>query len=155
MNKLSFSRNFLILFLVSSFGMSACTKDLEAVINGTATSSALEQYFESNVLNQNFIITLAVNNGADITTNYNGYIFKMMKTTFYQGPAQVTKGSSVYTGSWSSNNDYSKLVITLPASPADFVFLTREWRFTKKLLPQLELAPWGSAEPVVLHLLRQ
>ena len=155
MHKLSFSRNFLILFFVSLFGMSSCSKELEDVINGTGTSSALEQYFETNILNRDFIVTLATNNGTNITANYNGYVFKMLKTTFYQGPAQVTKGSTVYTGSWSSNNDYSKLVITLPSTPVEFVFLTREWKFTKKLPPQLELAPWGTTEPIVLHLLRQ
>ena len=49
----------------------------------------------------------------------------------------------------------SKLVITLPTTPSIFVFLNREWRFTKKALPEMELAPWGTTEPLVLHMLRQ
>lgn len=124
-------------------------------MNATGTSSILEQFFEANVLNKNFVISLATNNGVDISANYNGYVFKMLKTDYYHGPAQVTKGSNTYTGTWSSNSDYSKLVITLPSTPSEFIFLNREWKFTKKNPPQLELAPWGTTEPLVLHMLQQ
>ena len=155
MNKVLYLRNRVFLFLISSIFFISCAKDLQDAVNGTGTSSILEQYFEANVLNQPFIINLATNNGVDITSNYNGYVFKMLKTDYYHGPAQVTKGTSTYTGTWSSNSDYSKLVITLPTTPSEFVFLTREWKFTKKNPPQLELAPWGSTEPLVLHMLRQ
>lgn len=155
MNKISSLRNQFSLLLISVFIFSSCAKDLQNAVNGTGTSSALEQYFEANVLNQPFIINLATNNGVDITSQYNGYIFKMLKTDFYHGPVEVTKGTSTYTGTWSSNSDYSKLVITLPTTPSEFVFLNREWRFTKKNPPQLELAPWGTTEPLVLHMLKQ
>ncbi len=148
-------RNLSLLLLSFTFCFSSCTKDFQDVVNGTATSSALEQYFEANFLNQNFVITLASDNGTDITSKYSGYTFKMLKTDFYHGPAQATKGANVYTGTWSSNNDYSKLVITLPNMPPELVFLNREWRFTKKAPPVLELAPWGSTEPLVLHMLKQ
>lgn len=155
MNKIPFLRNYFILFLIIVLGVSSCSKKLEDVVNGTGTNPLLEQYFETNILNQNFIINYASNNGTDITANYNGYLFKMLKTDYYHGPAQVIKGANTYTGTWSSNSDYSKLVITLPSTPSELIFLTREWRFTKKALPQMELAPWGSTEPLVLHMLRQ
>ena len=155
MNIFSTLRNPVIILFISSLSFISCGKELQDAVNGTGTSSMLEQYFETNVLNQPFIINLAMNNGVDITANYNGYVFKMLKTDYYHGPAQVTKGSNTYTGTWSSNSDYSKLVITLPTTPSEFVFLNREWRFTKKNPPQLELAPWGSLEPLVLHMLKQ
>jgi hypothetical protein len=154
MTKISYLRNqFLILIFFVCF--SSCHKDLQNAVNGTGTSPLLEQYFEANVLNQPFIINLATNNGVDITGSYNGYVFKMLKTDYYHGPAQATKGTTTYTGTWSSNSDYSKLVITLPTSPSEFVFLNREWKFTKKNPPQLELAPWGTTEALVLHMLKQ
>jgi len=68
---------------------------------------------------------------------------------------QAIKNGVTYTGTWSSNDDYSKLVITLPNPPSEFSFLSREWRFTSKNLPTLELAPWGSTDPIVLHMRRQ
>lgn len=155
MYKFSSLRNYFLLSLISIFCFTSCSKELQDAVNGTGTSSILEQYFESNILNKNFIINLATNNGVDITSNYNGYIFKMLKTDYYHGPVQVTKGTNTYAGTWSSNSEYSKLVITLPGTPAEFVFLTREWKFTKKSPPQLELAPWGTTEPLVLHMLQQ
>lgn len=123
----------------------------------TATNDGtpLEKYFEDNVLNRDFTVNFASDNGVDLTSNYNGYLFKMTKTDYYHGPAEARIGTTSYLGTWSSNDDYSKLVITLPATPAPFVFLSREWRFTSKALPQLKLAPWGSADPLVLHMLRQ
>lgn len=157
MNNLYLRRNFSILFLSFIIGFSSCkkTQDLLNAAAGTGTSSVLEKYFEDNFLNQNFIITLATNNGADLTSNYNGYTFKLLKTDFYHGPMQATKGSTTLTGTWSSNSDYSKLIISLPSMPSELVFLTREWRFTKKAPPVLELAPWGTTEPIVLHMLKQ
>jgi len=155
MYKIPSLRNYFLLLLISAFIFTSCSKDLQNAVNGTGTSTILEQYFETNVLNQNFTINLATNNGVDLTANYNGYLFKMMKTDFYHGPAQITRGTTVYTGTWSTNTDYSKLVITLPNTPSEFVFLNREWRFTKKALPQMELAPWGNTELLVLHMLRQ
>ena len=155
MNKISsFRRSVLGLFL-AVFCFTSCSKELQNAVNGTGTSTLLEQYFEANVLNQNFIINLATDNGVDITAKYAGYTFKMLKTDYYHGPTEVTKGTTVYAGTWSSNTDYSKLVITLPSTPSEFVFLTREWRFTKKAFPQMELAPWGTTEPLVLHMIKQ
>lgn len=155
MNRIISSRNYFLLFLIPVLCFTSCSKELQNAVNGTGTSSVLEKYFEDNVLNQNFTISLATNNGVDLTANYSGYLFKMMKADYYNGPCTATKGSTVYTGTWSSNSDYSKLVITLPSSPSEFVFLNREWKFTKKALPQMELAPWGTLEPLVLHMLRQ
>jgi hypothetical protein len=156
MNKFPSLKDLLSCFLIFVCCLTiSCSKELKEVLAGTGTNPLLEQYFEENVLNKNFIINYASNNGVEITSLYSGYTFKMMKTDYYHGPAQVTSGTNVYTGTWSSNSDYSKLVITLPSTPIEFVFLNREWKFTKKALPQMELAPWGATDPLVLHMLRQ
>jgi len=155
MNKILSLSKSILFFFIAVFCFTSCSKELQNAVNGTGTSTILEQYFEANVLNQNFLINSATDNGTDITANYNGYTFKMLKTDYYHGPAQATKGANTYTGTWSSNSDYSKLVITLPNTPSEFVFLNREWRFTKKAFPQMELAPWGTTEPLVLHMIKQ
>lgn len=113
-----------------------------------------QDYFESNVLNRDFKVKLATNNGVDLTTQYSGYLFKLIKNTVYDGPLTATNGIIGFTGTWSCNEDYSKLVISLPSTPVEFIFLNREWKFTKKTLPVLELAPWGTIEPIVLHMER-
>jgi hypothetical protein len=128
----------------------ACKKSSDSTNN-----ALLEQYFETNILNSNFTVSLAEDSSIDITSDYTGEVFVLLKTDFYHGPLQATKGGIIYTGSWSSNSDYSQLIITLPDPPAEFAFLTRSWRFTSKNIPTMELAPWGSTAPIVLHMTRQ
>jgi hypothetical protein len=151
MIKISIQKIFLPIILSVYFF--SCKKIEASLVADQAT--AFEKYFESSILNQNFIVILASTNGTDITSNYKGYQFMMLKTDYYHGPIQVTKDATTFTGTWSSNEDYSKLVITLPTAPPEFIFLTREWRFTGKNLPQLDLSPWGTNDPFVLHILRQ
>jgi hypothetical protein len=129
----------------------SCKKSIPA----EAQQTVLEQYFEQNILNRDFTVHYAVDNSSDLTAQYNGYLFKLLKSTLLNGPMTATKGAVTYNGSWSCNDDYSKLVITLPIAPSEFNFLTREWKFTKKAVPIMELAPWGSLEPKVLHMERQ
>lgn len=126
-------RILLLLLLMSGFSMS-CHKN--------APDSILEEFFEENILDQTFVISFANNDGNDITTDYMGYQFVLKKGDYYQGPLLVTKGSEQYSGTWSSNSDYSQLIIVLPNPPDKFVFLSRKWRFTSKNLPVLKFAPW-------------
>lgn len=119
--------------------------------------NTLQAYFETNILNKDFVVDLAKDGSTDKTSEYSGYTFILTKTTSYlDGPMTGTKGSQVYTGTWSSNDDYSKLTISLtsPSTPAEFIFLNRSWRFTKKDLPVMQLAPWGSTDPKVLYMRR-
>ena len=136
-------------FFLLLFG-SACKKYTDPNNN-----AIVEKYFESDVLNKNFTVSLATDSSIDITSDYAGEIFVLLKTDYYHGDLQATKGGVVYTGSWSCNSDYSQLIITLPNPPVEFAFLSRAWRFTSKNLPTMQLAPWGSNAPIVLHMSRQ
>ena len=139
-----------IAFAVLLLLLSSCSKEALAQQN----RSILEQYFEDNILNRDFTVHLATDNGLDLTAQYSGYKFKLIKNTLLQGPLTAITGSTTYTGTWICNEDYSKLVITLPTANAVFDFISREWRFTKKAVPIMELAPWGTTEPKVLHMER-
>jgi len=118
-----------------------------------------EQYFETNILNRDFRVKLATDSGKDITSEYTGYTFKLLKNTYYQGPMTATMNSNpavIYDGTWSTNEDFSKLVITLSELPVpkEFIFLNRQWKFIKKAIPVMELAPWGTIDPKILHMER-
>jgi hypothetical protein len=130
---------------------SSCGKD---GIVQQQQQNILQQYFEENILNRDFTVHLATDNGNEITPQFSGYTFKLLKNTLVSGQMTAIMGTTTYTGSWSCNEDYSKLVISLPATVPAFSFLTREWKFTKKAIPTMELAPWGTTEPDVLHMLR-
>ena len=146
-------RFFIALAFASALLLSSCKKLAAA----SGDRGALEQLFEENFLNRNFVVHFASDNGQDLTSQFGGYTFVLTKTTsFYDGPISASRNGVVYTGTWSSNDDYSKLVISLtkPSTPPEFNFINRAWRFTKKAVPIMELAPWGSSEPKVLHMQR-
>jgi hypothetical protein len=128
-----------------------CKKAQEAYV-----ANVFEQYFEQNILNRDFIVNFASDQGNDITTQFNGYIFRLSKNTYYDGPMTATKDGVTTTGTWSSNSDYGKLIINLnqPSTPTEFNFINREWRFTEKALPIMKLAPWGSTAAIELHMER-
>lgn len=139
-----------ICFFASIFLLNTSCKKLKEV-----KQSVLEQYFEGNVINRNFIVTLAKDGTADFTSDYDGYKFVLLKTDVYHGALKASKGSSVYEGSWVSNEDYSKLTIVLPSSRPEFKFLTRDWRFVKKDVPTLQLSPWYNRDPILLYMTRE
>jgi len=149
-------RSFAILFtgcLLMAFSFCSCKK----IALLTGGQSALEQYFADNVLNRDFVVDFASDTTTDITSKYTGYTFVLAKdTSFYSGPMTATRNNITYSGTWQSNNDYSKLIINLtkPSIPDEFVFLNRMWKFTKKDPPILKLAPWVITSPKVLYMRR-
>ncbi|MEJ7587885.1 MAG: hypothetical protein WKI04_10030 [Ferruginibacter sp.] len=142
-----------ILTLCALLSSTGCKK-LKAA---SGDRSAMEALFEENILNRNFIVHLASDNGTDITGNYTGYNFILTKTTtYYEGKMTGTKAGVTYTGTWACNEDFSKLSIDFSGTgvPAEFNFINRAWKFSKKAFPIMELAPWGTTEPKVLHMER-
>jgi len=125
------------------------TKEVQVV-------TVFEQYFEQNILNRDFIVSYAKDQGTEITTQFDGYIFKLFKNTYYDGPMTAIKSGVTYSGTWSSNSDYGNLIINLnqPSIPNDFIFINRQWRFTSKALPVMKLAPWGSTDSTELYMQR-
>ncbi len=140
-----------ILFAVLLLATTGCKKAKEQI-----TEDILTQYFRTNILNRDFHVKLATDNGTDITTQYNGYIFRLYNENDFYGSMTGIKSVDTIRGTWACNEDFSKLTIslTLPSIPAEFVFLNRAWRFTKKDVPVMELAPWGNTPSYVLHMER-
>lgn len=155
MNSFWYKKRFLLAVVVAGVLLLAgCAKKNE---NQQDPQKVLEQLFADNFLNRDFVVEKAINLGDTLTPDYNNYYFVMTKdTSFYQGKMNARNGTAYYSGTWASNADYSKLTIVLdsPSVPAPFVFLNRSWRFTKKDLPVMELAPWGTTAALVLHMRR-
>ena len=141
---------FTFLFFASAVLTFSCKKKIHDINHSLA-----EKYFEIYVIGNDFAVTLAKDNTSDITTDYKDYKFVLLETDLLHGPLKATTGANIYMGTWQTNEDYSKLDISLPDSIPVFRFLSRNWRFTKKENPTLQLAPWGSSDPVVLHMTRQ
>jgi hypothetical protein len=143
---------FIVLAIAAALLLGSCKKKLEDISQQT-----VQQYFEQTILNKNFIVEYAKDTTSIITGNYSTDTFVMKKgSTYYDGAMTGKSGAVMYTGTWSSNEDYSKLIINIntPAPPLSYAFLNRSWKFTKKSLPIMELAPWGTTDPKVLHMRR-
>ena len=132
----------------------ACKK---ATPEQVVTGNVLEQYFDQNILNKDFIVNYAKDRGNNITNQYDGWVFRLLKNTYYDGDMTAIINGVTYTGTWSSNADYGKLVIQInqPTLPPGMSFINREWRFTEKALPIMKLAPWGSTDDTALYMERQ
>lgn len=113
-----------------------------------------EDFFVTNYLNTDFIVDLATDSTSDLTAQYDGYVFRLLQNTLKDGPVTAKKNAEVFTGTWITNDDYSKLTILInqPSILPEFNFLNREWRFADKNLPILGLTPWGSLAPTKLNL---
>ena len=148
---------FAILFFLSVIMLSqACKKTVE-----TQAESILGQYFEQNVLNRDFNVHFASQGGTELTSDYGGYIFRLEKdpntSSNTEGPMIARlNGNITCTGTWTCTEEFGKLGInlTVPTTPASFVFLNRSWKFTEKAFPIMKLAPWGVASDKVLHMER-
>ena len=71
-----------ILFATGILLSQGCKKILEK----TVSTPVLQQYFEANILNRDFIVSLATDTSKDLTAQYNGYIFRLTKNTLLDGP---------------------------------------------------------------------
>lgn len=117
--------------------------------------SLQEKLFEKNLLNQNFVVSYADDFGTVLTSNYAGYIFILYKIDYYHGPMKAIKDGITYDGTWTANDDYGKLIITLPDTPSELKFLSRAWRFKSKSFSLLKLAPWGEGDGVNVYLSKE
>ncbi len=107
--------------------------------------SFLNKYFEENILNRDITISIAKFEGRDTTPMYSGYVFKLLKNTYYDGPFEARLNGTTYTGTWSCNDDYSKLILDIKKTGAlEWVSIT--WKFTSKSTTTLELAPWFNTD---------
>jgi hypothetical protein len=121
----------------------------------SASNPLVQSFFTENVFNRQFIVQFASDSGIDITNQFVQDTFVLKTdTSNFEGDIIASHNGADYTGTWSSNSDYSELIINLATSstPAEYVFLNRAWKFTKKDIPVMQLAPWGSTDPKVLYM---
>ena|SRR6218665_3365200 len=135
-----------LLFALGLLALQGCEKIKEQIY---------KNYFEENVLDNDFMIDLAIDDsGADITAQYSGWVFRLSKNTYTDGPMTAKKSGNTFTGTWLLTEDFGKLTILIdqPTTPTGFEFINRSWRFTEKNLPILRFAPWGYTGPMVLNM---
>lgn len=132
-----------IIFALTILYLGSCKK--KDPLTGEQITLAA-QYFEANILNRNFVVDSAYENGIDITARFARDTFILYKNTLEDGPMKGFNADSVYTGSWHTSEDYGKLNIQInqPALLNRYVFFNRDWRFIEKNIPVMKISPWGS-----------
>ncbi|MBK8495961.1 MAG: hypothetical protein IPL50_13785 [Chitinophagaceae bacterium] len=78
---------FYVAGLTLLFVITGCSKSAVETVQTTY----LQQQFEDNILNKNFRVHLATDNGVDLTPQYTGYTFVLYKSTYYNGPMTAVK----------------------------------------------------------------
>lgn len=100
---------------------------------------------DDNILNRDFTVTQAKFEGRDTTPLFGGYVFKLLKNSYYDGPFEARKEGKTYTGTWQSNDDYSKLILDIKLNDTlRWVSLT--WKFKSKTQNSLEIVPWFNTD---------
>jgi hypothetical protein len=122
-----------------------CKKKKEKIIEKVYEPSFLNKYFEENILNRDITITMAKFQGRDTTPMYKGYVFKLLKNTYYDGPFEARLNDSLYTGTWQCNDDYSKLILDIKKNGA-LEWVSISWKFINKTTTELELVPWFNTD---------
>jgi len=107
--------------------------------------SFLNKYFEDNILNRDITISMAKFEGRDTTPMYSGYVFRLLKNTYYDGPFQAKLNDSTYTGTWQCNEDYSKITLNIKNTGA-LQWVSISWKFTNKTTTVLEMIPWFNTD---------
>ena len=135
---------FTIILAVSVFS-GACKKKEEIIAAKAYEPSTLNQFFETYILNKDIRITVAKFEGRDTTAMYGDYVFKLYKNTYYDGPFEARNSTDTFTGTWVSNDDYSKLILDIAGTSAlDWVSI--DWKFKSKSTTTLELVPWFNTD---------
>lgn len=132
-----------ISFLVVAVMMISCSK--KKLEDKVFEPSFLNKFMEDNILNRDFTVTQAKFEGRDTTPMFSGYIFKLLKNTYYDGPFEARHDGKTYTGTWQSNDDYSKLILDIKVNDTlQWVSLT--WKFKSKTQTSLEIVPWFNTD---------
>ena len=134
-------KGFYILFSVLIF-VSCSKKKLE---EKAYEPSTMNKYFEDYILNKDITVTEAKFEGRDTTGMYNGYVFKLVKGTYNDGPFEARKGGDLQTGTWQCNDDYSKLTLNITSNDT-LKWISINWKFKSKTLSSLEIIPWFTSD---------
>ncbi len=109
--------------------------------DSTDNATSAQKAFDLLVLGKKFYMKKGVDSsGLDITSAYADQIYILEKQTYTNGPAKVLIGTDTYTGTWQSNDDYSKLELKVEGRP-DFQFFSIPWRITNKTYTGLSMVP--------------
>jgi hypothetical protein len=126
--------NLLLAGIISGVLFTACSKNdvteqIAANANNAnnANSTAKPSGLTASILNQDLKITSAIDNGTDITQQFNAFTFRFVGN-YPGGQAQVWNDLLAQAGSWSSASESTDFTISYPTDIFNqLAFLNRTW----------------------------
>ncbi len=128
--------------LIVCFALSCTKKSIEKKV---MEPSFLNKFFEDNILNKDITVSLAKFEGRDTTPMFSGYVFKLIKNTYYEGPFEAKFNGNTYMGTWQSNEDYSILILNTKQT-GTLQWISIQWKFKSKTQTVMELVPWFNTD---------
>jgi hypothetical protein len=145
----------LVLFAGVSFTgaavLSSCTKGDD----NSATNASSQQYFSTNVVNHDFAVLMATDNGTDITANYNGINFRFADTATLAGTATASNSLLTVHGTWTVDAAYDKITFSFPTTTlTSLSFMNKQWQFMNRNSQAIDLKA-ANGETDELHFTRK
>jgi hypothetical protein len=93
------------------------------------------------LIDKNFSVPYAKDNGADVTANYNGIIFRFAgPATSLTGTATAANSLFTVTGTWTMNSSRDKISFSFPTNLLpDLAFMNKTWKITNAFVSPVVL----------------
>jgi hypothetical protein len=129
----------LVLFAGIAFSgitlLSSCNKDNDVMASNTAV-----YYFTNNTVNRDLVIQSAIDDGANITANFNGLTFHMSDTSKFSGTINASNDLFTVLGTWSVDEAYDKITFSFPTDKLPVLgFLNKQWQFMNRNSEAIDL----------------
>ena len=144
----------LVLFTGLSFAgitlLSSCSKK-----NDDMTSTTATYYFTNNTVNRDLVIQSAIDDGANITANFNGITFHLSETSKFEGTVNATNDLLSVQGTWSVDEAYDKITFSFPTNVLTSLgFLNKQWQFMNRTSDVIDLRA-ANGENDEVHFVRK
>jgi hypothetical protein len=145
--------NLVLLAGISFCGMmflSSCSKK-----NDDMTSTSASYYFTNNTENRDLVIQSAIDDGANITVNFNGLTFHLSETSTFAGTINATNDLFSVQGTWSIDEAYDKITFSFPTDKLPSLgFLNKQWQFMNRNSEAIDLKA-ANGENDEVHFIRK
>lgn len=130
--------------------LSSCSKENDAMASNTAT-----YYFTNNTVNRDLVIQSAIDDGANITANFNGVTFHLSDTSKFSGNVDAFNDLFNVQGTWSIDDAYEKITFSFPTDKLPSLsFLNKQWQFMNRNSEAIDLRA-ANGENDEVHFVRK
>jgi hypothetical protein len=130
---------------------SSCSKNSDDMVASTSAT----YYFTNNTVNRDLVIRAAIDDGADITANFNGLTFHLSDTSKFSGSITASNDLLSVHGTWFIDDAYDKITFNFPTNVLpSLAFLNKQWQFMNRNSDAIDLRA-ANGENDEVHFVRK